>query len=217
MSIVSQGILGGFSGKTGPVIGSSWKGKPVMRAKPIYKKNRSFSQQQMGQQEKFKLMMAFLRGIDYLLNLTYKTNNNTRSGFQEAFSYNLKEAVAGTESPYEVDYAKIRLSKGTIPALLQCTMESQVGNQVRFSWNGDVPENNGNKTSSADRAIAVLYCPQDNSFLTSHSNTRRSDAALLMDAAVFTDKEVHGWFFFLSDDESRASDTKYLGTVLVTE
>jgi len=38
MSILSQGILGGFSGKTGPVIGSFWRDKPVMRTKPVYKK-----------------------------------------------------------------------------------------------------------------------------------------------------------------------------------
>jgi hypothetical protein len=31
MSTITQGVLGGFSGKTGPVIGSSWKGRPVMR------------------------------------------------------------------------------------------------------------------------------------------------------------------------------------------
>lgn len=217
MSIVSQGILGGFSGKTGPVIGSSWKGKPIMRAKPVYKKNRTFSKDQMSQQEKFKMMMTFLHGIDYLLNLTYKTNNNTRSGFQEAFSVNLKEAVAGDESPFDIDYAKVRLSKGSIPAIAQCILTAEDSNMVAFSWNGAVPENNGNKSSTADKAIAVLYCPEDKSFLVSNFNTRRSDEELLLDAAAFTGKEVHGWFFFLSDDESRASDTKYLGAVLVRE
>ncbi|MBW0161359.1 MAG: hypothetical protein HYI21_09105 [Sediminibacterium sp. Gen4] len=217
MSIVSQGILGGFSGKTGPVIGSSWKGKPVMRAKPIYKKNRTFSKQQVEQQEKFKMMMTFLHSIDYLLNLTYKTNNNTRSGFQEAFSVNLKDAVAGVESPFDIDYAKVRLSKGSIPTIAQCTLSAEASNMIAFSWNGAVPENNGNKSSTADRAIAVLYCPEDKSFLVSHFSTRRSDQELLLDAAAFTGKEVHGWFFFLSDDESRASDTKYLGAVLVRE
>ncbi len=31
MSTIKQGISGGFSGKTGTVIGSSWKGIAVMR------------------------------------------------------------------------------------------------------------------------------------------------------------------------------------------
>jgi hypothetical protein len=31
MRIIKQGVLGGFSGKVGTVIGSSWKGIAVMR------------------------------------------------------------------------------------------------------------------------------------------------------------------------------------------
>lgn len=214
MSIVSQGILGGFSGKTGPVIGSSWKGRAVMRSKPIYKKNRSFTQPQMNQQEKFKIMMAFLRSIDYLLNLTYKTNNKGRNGFQEAFSANLKDAVAGTESPFSIDYANVKMAYGTIPVLSPVTLTAEASNMVKFSWNASI--DSGNKASIADRAIAVLYSPDDNLFLTSHFNTRRSDLEVLVDAALFTGKTVHGWFFFLSDDESKASNSQYAGTITVS-
>jgi hypothetical protein len=214
MSIVTQGILGGFSGKTGPVVGSTWKGRSIMRAKPVFKKNRSFTQPQMDQQEKFKMMMAFLRGIDYLLNLTYKTSNRERTGFQEAFSANLRDAVAGLESPYSIDYSKVKISNGTIPVLSQVTFTADASNMAKFGWNATV--DSGNKASTADRAIAVLYSPEDNLFLTSHFNARRSDQEVLVDAALFTGKTVHGWLFFLSDDESKASHSQYAGTITVT-
>jgi hypothetical protein len=35
MAVIKQGILGGFSGKVGAVIGSSWKGIAVIKAMPL--------------------------------------------------------------------------------------------------------------------------------------------------------------------------------------
>lgn len=214
MSILSQGILGGFSGKTGPVIGSSWRGKPVMRAKPVFKKNRTFTDSQLNQQEKFKLMTSFLRSIDYLLNLSYKKGKNSKSGFQEAFSENIKNAIAGELSPFSIDYEKVKLAHGGIPVLsvIDCTAEAS--NMVKFSWNLQLDQ--GKKASEADRAIGVLYCPEDNLFLTSEFNTRRSGLELLVDAAMFTGKQVHSWFFFLSDNEALASNSVYTGSITVT-
>lgn len=135
MSILSQGILGGFSGKKGPVIGSSWRGKPVMRSKPVFKKNRTFTDSQLNQQEKFKLINAFLRSIDYLLNLSYKKGKDGRTGFQEAFSENIKNAIAGELSPFSIDYEKVKLAHGSIPLLSEITCTAEPSNMVRFSWN----------------------------------------------------------------------------------
>lgn len=213
MSILSQGILGGFSGKTGPVIGSSWKGKPVMRAKPVYKKNRKFSTKQLDQQEKFKLMRFFLNSIDYLLNLSFKRGKDNKSGFQEAFSENIKNAIMGEVSPYSIDYEKVKLSHGNIPVLSVITCTAEAGNTVKFSWQLNLDQ--GKKASEADRAIGILYCPDENLFLTSEFNTRRSGLELVVDAAMFTGKQVHSWFFFLSDNETQASESRYTGAITV--
>lgn len=35
MATIKQGALGGFSGKVGPITGSSWKGKAVIKARPL--------------------------------------------------------------------------------------------------------------------------------------------------------------------------------------
>jgi len=35
MGVIKQGILGGFSGKVGSVVGTSWKGINVMKARPL--------------------------------------------------------------------------------------------------------------------------------------------------------------------------------------
>jgi hypothetical protein len=35
MAVIKQGVLGGFSGKIGAIIGSSWKGIAVIKAMPL--------------------------------------------------------------------------------------------------------------------------------------------------------------------------------------
>ena len=53
MAKIKQGILGGFSGKVGGVVGSSWKGIAVMKAKPLSVANPRTASQVI-QRTKFK-------------------------------------------------------------------------------------------------------------------------------------------------------------------
>ncbi|HEY9362527.1 MAG TPA: DUF6266 family protein, partial [Chitinophagaceae bacterium] len=60
MATFEKGILGGFSGKVGTVIGGTWKGIDFMRSRA---NKRTFipSQKQLDQQLKFAIMMRFLQ------------------------------------------------------------------------------------------------------------------------------------------------------------
>ena len=214
MSTIIQGVLGGFSGKTGPVIGSSWRSRPVMRARPVYKKNRKFTQQQLDQQEKFRLMSAFLHGVGDLLSTSFKTSDKQQSGANAALAYNLREAVAGLESPYSIDYAKIRLAQGPLAMAARPVVEPLAGSQVKLSWTytPDIA-----KTKPSDIAIAVLYSDTSKQFqFTATVSAIRSDGELTLDAPAYAGETVHVWFFFLSEDEGKACDSAYLGTVAVT-
>lgn len=213
MAIINQGIMGGFSGKAGPMVGSSWKSKAIMKAKPIFKKNRTFSQSQLDQQEKFKMMMAFLSPIENLLLLIYNSSTKDRSGFQEAFSTNIKEAVAGEVSPFSVDFSKLQLANGALETPKNITVVAEASSMVKFSWSAVLQPMS--KSSLADKTIAILYNEAENAFVMSDFNTRRGDQELLVDASTFTDQPLHCWLFCLSDDERKASKSKYVGTVTV--
>lgn len=59
MAVIKQGILGGFQNKVGSVIGSSWKGIAVMKAKPLSVANpRTVGQ--VAQRNKFGGLAQFL-------------------------------------------------------------------------------------------------------------------------------------------------------------
>lgn len=62
MGEIKQGILGGFSGKVGTVIGSTWKDVSYMRAMAISVSNPRTPKQQT-QRGKFAMSLNFLRSI----------------------------------------------------------------------------------------------------------------------------------------------------------
>ena len=70
MAKIEHGILGGFSGKVGTVIGGTWKGIDFMRSKS---KRRNFvpTQKQLEQQVKFALIMRFVQPMSALLEVTF--------------------------------------------------------------------------------------------------------------------------------------------------
>jgi Family of unknown function (DUF6266) len=70
MATFEKGILGGFSGKIGTVVGGNWKGIDYMRSKA---NKRTFipSQKQLEQQLKFAVVMRFLQPISALLEVSF--------------------------------------------------------------------------------------------------------------------------------------------------
>jgi Family of unknown function (DUF6266) len=95
MGIISKGILGGFSGKVGTVVGGNWKGIDYMRSMSSSKRT-SFSQAQLEQQAKFALSVKFLQPINGLLDITFRDYAIKMTGQNNAMRYTLKNAIAGT-------------------------------------------------------------------------------------------------------------------------
>lgn len=114
MAIISKGILGGFHGKVGEVVGSSWRGINVIRSLPKRVKRIS-TEKQIIQRAKFSLVIAFIKPLrEFLLksyndrSLKHLTSTNLIS------SEILREAVKGEYPNLILDYSKITISKGSL-------------------------------------------------------------------------------------------------------
>ena len=59
MARITKGILGGFSGKVGLVVGASWRGQDIIRSTPK-PSSKPPSEKQLLQQLKFRLVIDFL-------------------------------------------------------------------------------------------------------------------------------------------------------------
>ncbi len=66
MAEIERGVLGGFSGTVGPVVGAHWRGKDIIRARPR-KSSKPPTDLQLIQQAKFKLVTRFLQPVQGLL------------------------------------------------------------------------------------------------------------------------------------------------------
>ncbi len=117
MGIISKGILGGFSGTVGTVIGGTWKGITYMRSQPSARKSE-FTLPQIEQQMKFALGVKFLQPITGLLGTSFKDYAVKMSGFNNALKYTLKNAVTGSYPVYEIDYSQALVSRGDLPNAL---------------------------------------------------------------------------------------------------
>jgi hypothetical protein len=102
MGTIVKGILGGFSGKVGTVVGSTWKGLAVMKSVPGPRKG-SPTLLQLEQQARFTLMIKFLQPLTALFNQTFGSGAVGMSEFNKAFSYNVLNAITGVYPAFTVN------------------------------------------------------------------------------------------------------------------
>ncbi len=85
MGTIEKGFMGGFRGKLGTAVGSTWKGKSVIRSKPPSKRTAPPSEAQLEVQAKFTLMTNFLRPLSDLFDQTFRKTAVGMSGANKAF------------------------------------------------------------------------------------------------------------------------------------
>lgn len=127
MGTIKQGILGGFNGKVGTVIGSSWKGITYMKGRAQHVKNPRTAGQ-IYQRNAMKAIALALRPIASILSITFKNSAQKMSGYNKAVSINYKEAIVNQDGQPVVDFSKLILSKGTLKAFRSLFIEDYSGN-----------------------------------------------------------------------------------------
>lgn len=197
---------------SGPVVGSSWKGITYIKSLPT-KKTRTSSVAQIEQQLKFSVMMGFLQTLTSLLELTFKNYANEMSAFNNAFSYNLKNAVTGISPDFVVDYPNALVSRGNLPNAQNPTATAGAGSTIVFAWTNNAGSGNAIDT---DKTILIVYCSSmDNSMYTT-GNTTRLSLSETLDVSAFSGRVVQTWIAFVSADEKESANSFYTGQITIT-
>src|SRR5690554_8159341 len=103
MGVISQGILGGVSGKVGNVVGGSWKGIDYIRIKPSSVANPR-TEGQVNQRNKFTITLEYLQATSDFIKIGYKSFAVKKTGFNAAMSYVLNNAVGGVAPNFTIDF-----------------------------------------------------------------------------------------------------------------
>lgn len=208
MGTIKQGILGGFSGKVGTVVGSSWKGISYMRGLAQSVRNPR-SAKQVAQRDKFTLALSFIRPIQSFIQVGYKTYATHQSAFNAAMSYILKNAITGTYPDHRIDYAKVMVSRGPLelPTNIQ-TIDTE--NEISVTW----LDNSGfGKALDTDFAMLLVFNPAKDEVIYSMNSSCRGDEGLSLNhPADWSGDTVHIYLAFVSEDGTLVSDSEYVGS-----
>ena len=212
MGTINKGILGGFSGKVGTVVGGSWKGIQYMRSQP---NRRSFnpSQKQLEQQAKFALIMHFLQPMAGLLNITFRNFAVKMTGINNALGYNIQAAITGNYPAYDIDYTMALVSRGDLPNALAPAVTSGAASMLTFSWT----DNTGAGIAKAtDQAVLVAYCPSMKLAVYTTAGGMRSAVTGDLDASPFSGLAVETWLAFISENGQKVATSIFTGEVIVS-
>ncbi len=206
MARLNNGIFGPFTGKIGGVVGSSWRGMPILKMAPK-EITKQPSPAQLLQRAKFSFAMGFLNPIKPFLAERFGKMEGSKAPFDLALSYHLKEAIKVEGDLLLMDYPKVCISKGHLRGLEGVTASLQAGNILSLQW-----ENNSDQSfaSPGDMLTVVLFVPDVGSFFFFENIALRQDTTVqitLPEEAVVA--ELHCWGTFVTHTGSRAATSSY--------
>ena len=212
MGTIKQGILGGFSGKVGTVIGGSWKGIDYMRSKASSISNPKTGAQ-LDQRARFGTALKFLKPLTAFLRVGFKNYAVKMTAFNSAMSYNLNNALIGAYPNYSIDYESALVAHGILPGALNPQVQSTSLGHVDFTWQDNFEESTA---MASDTVLLVVYNPAKQRAVTViGGNERSSGAQSVTVPATFAADEVQCYIAFQNANQSVLSDSIYVGSVFV--
>jgi hypothetical protein len=210
MGIFEKGYMGGFRGKLGTAVGTTWKGLHVLRSRPPRKRTGPASENQLEVQAKFLLMVKFLQPLTDLLNRTFKKSAVNMSGVNKAFAEN-KKAITGAYPDFTVDYPKVILSTGSLANGGGPAAKSAEAGKLVFTWTDN--SNDAKKTLISDLAFVAAYNGELNSWIYEPKAATRNALSYTLDVAEFSGKTVQTYVGFMSADGRKVSKSLFTGVV----
>ena len=155
MGNLRNGLFGGFHGRIGNLVGYTLKGKHVIRT--IGKSSKPLTPARKANCEKMKVVNEILKPSIHAIRAGFRlaVAGTDRNEYNEAVSYNKKNAVQGIYPDISLDYTKVLMSMGTLPVAVNPGI-SQNQEKITFTWEiSDSPASEYH----TDRTMLVIYFP----------------------------------------------------------
>jgi len=208
MAITKNGIIGGFSGKVGTVIGYELGGQQVMRS--VGRRRKPFTALELLNQAKMRAVSQFLSPIKPYIKMGYQSlvDKGSKVGaFQMAQSYIRKHAIAydEAEQPY-VDPAKVLMFRGTLDVPINCRVERD-GNVITTRWD--------NADDAGHCHVMILIYDQENVRLLKELGAPKREQIDIWETKFleFATRPVHVYAAFRDVLLGGFSDSVYCGAI----
>ncbi len=210
MGKLNNGILGGFSGKVGPVVGVYNKNTYYMRSLPA--KRTTFTEAELLNQAKFKLVQDYLRPIKELLIVGFKNYFTKTGGYRAAIAYTRKHALANDEHGFHINPALFKISGGDLAPAVNPRVSLENQSTLLFQWEQAAADSNAH---SADQLLVLLY--HQESFLAYYqiyaTAFRHQGTYSLEVPPELKEKDIDIYMGFVAANGLKQSDSQYLGRI----
>ena len=212
MGKIDQGILGGFSGKVGPVVGYIRKGYAGMRA---YRRHRGPS---TIEQQRIQLRFLELTKLANPFAPAYRTGLYKTAKGKDVSDYNVfieKNFAAVSATPgltTTVDFSKMVLAEGKLPPVLFARPDLTTPQTVSATFQ---PMLEVEETTSQDQVYLFVYCPSLEMGVMSAPAERSTGHVSATVPAAWNGLEVHVWGFVMGNapiNMGMPSKSTYLGS-----
>lgn len=212
MGTIKKGILGGFSGTVGTVVGANWRGMDVMRSRPKSSGSNP-TPLQLLQRQKFALAIKFQNALRSMQSRLYGERSGVRSRVNLAAGYLLKEVVAEQNGEAVLMMNKVIITKGDLTGFQNLTVVAGSNQTLVFDW-----EDNSNQmlAQSTDIFCTAVFEEESGIFNVQEGPEQRdATQATLALPDNWSGKTVHVYAFFQNVAQNKACNSLYLGTVAV--
>ena len=208
MAKAKQGILGGFEGKIGNVVGVTRYGKTFMRSLPEHYNDRK-SEAQLIHRKKITTVNDFLRPIKSFVKIGYRNLAVGKSAYNVAYSNMFKSNVIVGEYPnFAIDYSKCPLAVGDLRPALDPAV-SYDNNQITISWTNNSDNPNANPDDIAN--ILIFNTSNGESVCSTSSFTRSGQSFTANIPSTWSGNAMVVYLFFASANDKHVSNSQYLG------
>jgi len=215
MAKLNMGILGGFSGTVGTVIGSVNKnGDDLIRVKSK-KKRTANTEGQVNQQTKFGLVLEFLTPLNPLVKIGCSdVSGDGMNPLNYACKTALTDAIIGDAPDYDLDFSKVVISKGKVAQSTGTSAELAAG-VVNFNWVDNSSTSTGGESLNA---VLVVYNAMNLQLSYSIGVAKKTDktGSLPIPNSAVGDKLLFYIFFQSAVDPLQVSTSQFLGSSIVT-
>lgn len=207
MARLKKGLLNGFSGIIGNVVGYEMYGQYILRSRPR-KSTKPPSEKQLACRARMRVINGVLNRFSEFVKFGFAetAKGQTFTAYNAAVAYQLKHAVSGNYPNYEIDYSKLRVTEGVINTDGLNPSVSLQGDMLLFSWTGH--------PASADHVMLLAYAPALGQAVYNLCGApRRAGQESLKLPGGWQQQRIETYLAFRSETNSQCSNSFYLGTV----
>lgn len=204
MGVIKRGILGGFSGKVGGVVGSSWKGISVMRSMPLTVANPR-TVKQVQQRSKFSKLSKL--GSE-LLTTTIKPFWDRFAQMKSGYNAFIEVNKGAFDEDLNFDFSKLKLSQGRLGDTPFTFSLDGGGTELVVGFD---PSQEGPFIDREDLGNVVALTPDGEVFFATGPNCKRSRTADFIIPITPEDagKTLHVYLMFMRKDGTIVSNSTY--------